>query len=287
MIDATLYAIPFFLLFILVEALSFKFKPDEDQVGYSAKDSTTSLTMGAGYAVVMFGWKFVVVVVYAAAFSLSPFELSPANPLTWVLLFFMDDFVYYWYHRTHHRVRVLWASHVVHHSSEYFNFTTALRQPWTALTSMPFWIPLALAGIPPWMILLQQSLNLIYQFFVHTERVDKLWRPLEFTLNTPSHHRSHHGSNEKYLDCNYGGILIVWDRMFGSFVPESSTPTYGLTTNIRTFNPVKVAFHEYASIGRDVKGGGTWRERLGYVFGPPGWKPTEESPEPGRTEAGV
>ncbi|WP_025273514.1 sterol desaturase family protein [Haloglycomyces albus] len=277
MVDAVTYAIPFFLLFIAVEAVSFRYSPDGDQRGYDAKDSITSLTMGAGYSVVMFFWKFLTVVVFAGAFTLSPLELSPTNPLTWILLVVLDDFFYYWYHRTHHRVRVLWASHVVHHSSEYFNFTTALRQPWTALTSAPFWIPLALVGIPPWMILLQQSLNLIYQFFIHTERVQFLPRPIEFLFNTPSHHRAHHGSDPRYLDCNYGGVFIVWDRVFGSFVPETTAVTYGLTSNIKTFNPVKVAFHEYASIGRDVSHAPRWRDKLGYVFGPPGWSPTESA----------
>jgi sterol desaturase/sphingolipid hydroxylase (fatty acid hydroxylase superfamily) len=141
------------------------------------------------------------------------------------------------------------------------------------MTALPFWIPLALLGIPPWIILLQQSVSLLYQFFLHTERVGTLWAPVELIMNTPSHHRVHHGSNNEYLDRNYGGILIVWDRIFGSFEPEGARVIYGLTKNIETSNPMRVAFHEFADIWRDVRRAQTWRERASYVFGHPGWQP--------------
>ncbi|MUM35450.1 sterol desaturase family protein, partial [Mycolicibacterium sp. CBMA 361] len=124
-----------------------------------------------------------------------------------------------------------------------------------------------------WMILLQQSVSLLYQFFIHTERVGKLWRPIEFVMNTPSHHRVHHGSNDQYLDTNYGGILIIWDRLFGSFEPEGERVVYGLTKNIKTFNPMRVATHEYAGIWRDVRAAGSWRARWGHTFRGPGWSP--------------
>ncbi|QSB05344.1 sterol desaturase family protein [Natronoglycomyces albus] len=271
MIDAVAYAIPAFVLLVIVEALSFRLKPHHEQRGYELKDAATSMTMGAGSQVVGFFWKFAVVVVYAGVYTLTPFELDPTNLWTWVLLFFADDLAYYWFHRCHHRIRLLWASHVVHHSSQYFNLTTALRQSWTPMGGMPFWLPLVLMGMPPWMIFLQQSINLTYQFFIHTERVRYLPGPLEFWFNTPSHHRVHHGSDEIYLDRNYGGILIIWDRIFGSFAAETAPVTYGLTQNIRTYNPLRVAFHEYAAIWRDVRASRTWRDRLGYLFGPPGW----------------
>ncbi len=136
---------------------------------------------------------------------------------TYVVLFLADDFAYYWFHRIHHEVRVFWASHVVHHSSQHYNLSTALRQTWTPMTALPFWAGLALLGFQPWMILTQQAISLIYQFWIHTERIGRLPAPIEYVFNTPSHHRVHHGSNEIYLDRNYGGILIIWDRLFGTF----------------------------------------------------------------------
>ena len=141
------------------------------------------------------------------------------------------------------------------------------------MSGLPFWLPLAALGLPPWMIFLQQSVSLIYQFFLHTERVDRLPRPVEWVFNTPSHHRVHHGSNSAYLDRNYAGILIVWDRLFGTFEPERDRVVYGLTKYIQTFNPVRVAFHEYAAIWRDVRSAKRWRDRLGYLLRRPGWAP--------------
>ncbi|MFG3343500.1 sterol desaturase family protein [Streptomyces sp. NPDC048018] len=268
-----MYAIPAFVLLVAVEALSYRFLPDDDERGYELRDTVTSMSMGAGSQVVGLPWKVCAVFAYAALYALSPWELSPSSVWTWALLFFADDLAYYAFHRAHHRVRVLWASHSVHHSSVRYNLSTALRQSWTPMTSLPFWLPLALLGIPPWMILLQQSVSLVYQFFLHTERVGTLWRPVEAVFNTPSHHRVHHGSNDVYLDRNYGGILIVWDRLFGTFEPEGERVVYGLTKNIDTYNPLMVAVHEYRAAWRDVRTAGRWRDRAGHLFGPPGWAP--------------
>ncbi|MFK4865397.1 sterol desaturase family protein [Streptomyces sp. CSMPJR101] len=273
MIPAVVYAIPAFVLLVAVEALSYRFLPDDDERGYEVRDTATSMSMGAGSQVIALPWKAVVIVAYAALYSVAPWQLSPGSVWTWVLLFFAEDLAYYAFHRAHHRVRLLWASHVVHHSSVRFNLSTALRQSWTPMSGLPFWMPLALLGIPPWMILLQQSISLIYQFFLHTERVDRLWRPIEFVFNTPSHHRVHHGSNNVYLDRNYGGILIIWDRLFGTFQPEGERVVYGLTKNIDTYNPLRVAFHEYTATWHDVRTATRWRDRAGYAFGPPGWAP--------------
>jgi sterol desaturase/sphingolipid hydroxylase (fatty acid hydroxylase superfamily) len=273
MFDLIRSAIPVFVVCLLLEAASYYFLPDEDELGYSARDSRTSIAMGLGNVIVNLGWKLVVVAVYAAAFLLAPWHVPADNPLTWVVLFFADDFIYYWYHRTHHTIRVLWASHVVHHSSEFYNLSTALRQPWTPFSSLPYWIPLALLGFSPWMILLAQSWNLLYQFFIHTERVDRLWKPAELVMNTPSHHRVHHGSQSQYLDKNYAGILIIWDRLFGTFEPEGERVQYGLTTNIGTWNPVRVATHEFAAIWRDVRCAASWRDKWRYVTKGPGWSP--------------
>ncbi|CAM5629711.1 MULTISPECIES: sterol desaturase family protein [Streptomyces] len=277
MIPAVVYAIPAFVLLVAVEALSYRFLPDDDERGYEARDTATSMSMGAGSQVIALPWKAVVIVAYAALYTVAPWQPSPGSVWTWVLLFFAEDLAYYAYHRAHHRVRLLWASHVVHHSSVRFNLSTALRQSWTPMSGLPFWMPLALLGIPPWMILLQQSISLIYQFFLHTERVDRLWRPIELVFNTPSHHRVHHGSNNVYLDRNYGGILIIWDRLFGTFQPEGERVVYGLTKNIDTYNPLRVAFHEYAATWHDIRTATRWRDRAGYAFGPPGWTPQPEN----------
>jgi len=274
--DLILHAVPVFVVCLALEAASFHWLPDDDELGYELRDARTSVAMGLGNVVVNVGWKLAVLAAFAAAYVVAPVHLPADNPLTWVALFVADDFVYYWYHRTHHTIRVFWASHVVHHSSEFYNLSTALRQPWTPFSSLPFWLPLAFLGFSPWMILLQQSVSLVYQFFIHTERIDRLWRPIELVMNTPSHHRVHHGSNDVYLDKNYGGILIVWDRVFGSFEPEGERVRYGLTTNIATYNPVRVATHEFAAIWQDVRRAATWRDRAGYLLRGPGWAPSAD-----------
>ncbi len=274
MAEVLYYAIPAFVALLAVEAISFVVARNEALVGYDLKDSATSISMGLGNVVINFGWKFVVLVVYAALYELTPLRIPAGAWWAWVLLFFADDLAYYWFHRISHEVRVFWASHVVHHSSQHYNLSTALRQTWVPMTYLPFWLPLALAGFPPWMILTQQAISLMYQFWIHTERIGRLWRPLEFVLNTPSHHRVHHGANEQYLDRNYAGILIIWDRMFGTFAGEDERVRYGLTKNIQTFRPMEVAFHEYRAIARDVRGAPGWRERAGYMLRGPGWAPS-------------
>ena len=181
------------------------------------------------------------------------------------------DFIYYWNHRFMHTSRYMWAVHEVHHSSERYNLSTALRQPVAdALgTSLPYGL-LCLFGIPPEAVATARGVNLIYQFWVHTEAIDRIGRA-ERTLNSPSHHRVHHGSNRQYLDRNHGGILIIWDRMFGTFEPEHDRVVYGLTTNIDTFNPARIASHEYVDMARDIASSTGWVERLSYVLRGPGW----------------
>jgi sterol desaturase/sphingolipid hydroxylase (fatty acid hydroxylase superfamily) len=183
------------------------------------------------------------------------------------------DFLYYWEHRWMHEVRLFWAHHVTHHSSERYNLSTALRQPWSPfLVWWVFW-PMSLLGYGSNTIRKAGQINLLYQYWIHTEAIDRLPAPAEAVLNTASHHRVHHGANQQYLDKNYGGILIVWDKLFGTFEPEVRRIKYGLTKNIRTYNPIKVGYHEFADIARDVRSAGTMRDRLAYVFKHPGWKP--------------
>jgi sterol desaturase/sphingolipid hydroxylase (fatty acid hydroxylase superfamily) len=280
MANLILDAIPFFLLSMVLELAVLRHAAEDHAedpsapVGYELRDTRTSLTMGVGHAVIYSGWKLVMLAAYAGLFLLTPLHMDPGNWWSWVLLFFCDDLAYYSYHRAHHRIRLFWATHVVHHSSQHYNLSTALRQDWTPFSSIFFWAPLALLGFEPWMILLAISWNLLYQFWIHTEKIGRLPRWYEAVFNTPSHHRVHHGANEQYLDRNYGGILIVWDRLFGTFEPEGERVRYGLTTNIATFNPLRVATHEFAAIWRDVRGARSWRERLGYAFRGPGWSPS-------------
>jgi sterol desaturase/sphingolipid hydroxylase (fatty acid hydroxylase superfamily) len=270
-VDLTLLAIPAFLVLIAAEFAYLARHRDEGFVGYTAKDSAASLSMGLGYAFISLGWKGVVFAFHLGLYHLSPLRLG-SGPLVWVALLLADDLCYYWFHRIHHESRFFWASHVVHHSSQHYNLTTALRQTWTPMTSLVFWAPLPLLGFHPTLILTAQALSLLYQFWIHTEAIHRLG-PLEWVLNTPSHHRVHHGANPRYLDRNYGGILILWDRLFGTFQAEDERPIYGLTRNLQTYNPVRIAFHEYAALLRDA-----WRPnplslRLGYVFRNPAWKP--------------
>ena len=273
MTEVLYYAVPFFVLLLAVEALTYRHLQNDGLVGYDLQDTRTSLTMGIGNVVVNVAWKLAVVAIYAALYELTPLRLDAGDWWVWVLLFFLDDLAYYWFHRVSHESRVFWASHVVHHSSQHYNLSTALRQTWVPMTYLPFWLPLPLLGFEPWMVLLAQSWSLIYQFGLHTERIGRLPRPLEAVLNTPSHHRVHHGANEQYLDRNYGGILVIWDRLFRSFEPEGERVRYGLTRNLTTFNPVRVAFHEYAALGRDLRATRSWRARWNLLMRGPGYEP--------------
>jgi len=189
----------------------------------------------------------------------------------WAVAIIGWDFIYYWNHRLMHECRVMWAIHVPHHSSERYNLSVALRQP--VSDSLGLFLPygiMSLFGVRPKMIETSRAINLIYQYWVHTETIPKLG-PFEGPMNTPSHHRVHHGSNPQYIDRNHGGILIAWDKAFGTFEREDDKVVYGLTKNLDSFNPVTIIGREYAEIVRDVMGSRTWRDRLSFVFRGPGW----------------
>ncbi len=230
--------------------------------------------MGGGNVVINAVWKLVVLVAYAGLYELTPLRMPADEWWTYVLLFFADDLAYYWFHRVHHEMRVFWASHVVHHSSQHYNLSTALRQTWTPMTALPFWAPLALLGFAPWMILLQHlgqpDLPVLDP---HRAGRSGCRRRSSSSSTRPRTTASTTASNEVYLDRNYGGILIIWDRIFGTFQGETERPRYGLTKNIRTFRPTRVAFHEFADIAHDVRAATSWRHRLGYLFRGPGWSP--------------
>jgi sterol desaturase/sphingolipid hydroxylase (fatty acid hydroxylase superfamily) len=290
--DPVLFAIPFFLLLLILEWTAARKleriereanahsrdagqQPERPNSGaYLTADSWASIRMGLISVATTAGWKFIAVLGYAAIYAyLAPWHLPSTRWYTWVIAILGVDFLYYCYHRGAHRIRLMWATHQAHHSSQYFNFATALRQKWNNSGEILMWIPLPLLGIPPWMVFCSFSVNLIYQFWVHTEQIGRMWAPFEFVFNTPSHHRVHHGMDAEYLDKNYGGIFIVWDRLLGTFRQETFRPHYGLTKQVDTFNVWKLQTHEYLSIARDFRSATRLRDRLGYVFGPPGWLP--------------
>jgi sterol desaturase/sphingolipid hydroxylase (fatty acid hydroxylase superfamily) len=243
------------------------------------------MLMGLGSLFFSGGARVVALLGYAALYVVSPLRLDTHQSWAWVYALLVVDLLFYTEHRAAHRVRLLWAAHQAHHNSQRFNLSTAVRQKWNPWWELLVWTPLPLLGMPPWMIFTTFSVNLIFQFFVHTERIDRMWRPIEFVFNTPSHHRVHHASDAEYLDKNYAGMLIIWDRLFGSYAEETHRPTYGLTTNIDSYNPFKLQYYLYAQIWRDVRMATTWRERLGYVFAPPGWVPVSKAPVADGVEA--
>ena len=243
---------------------------------YNWRDAGSSLLRGLGSTVAgaLFGASIIAAYAWTARFAL--FDI----PIAWwsgMLCFVLDDLAYYAFHRSAHRVRWFWAGHIVHHSSQHYNLTTALRQTWTGFIALSFVfrLPLFLIGFPPELVVFCVGLNLVYQFWIHTETVRRLPFGLEAVLNTPSHHRVHHGTNPRYLDRNFAGVFIVWDRLFGTFEPEDDAEPvrYGLVHNLGRFNPLWAAVHEWVGIARDVVRAPDWRSRWRYLTAPPGWSP--------------
>jgi sterol desaturase/sphingolipid hydroxylase (fatty acid hydroxylase superfamily) len=268
-LNLTVYFVPVFAVCILVENIIAR-KKSSDR--FEIKDSFTSIAMGIGSVLINL---VTATIVYTEYSFVSKFALFKIEPVwwSWIVLLFAEDFCYYWFHRIGHESRFFWASHVVHHSSESYNLSTAVRQTWTGtMINSAFWFPLILLGFPPEMVIAQQGISLIYQFFIHTEQVKKLGF-LELILNTPSHHRVHHGSDLKYLDRNYAGIFIIWDKAFGSFQPEEEVPTYGLVKNLHTYNPIKVAYIEWWNMFKQMYRVGSFTNAIKVMFKPPGWSP--------------
>ncbi len=266
------YAVPAFVLLIIIEMIVVKLTK---KGRYEYRDSATSLTMGLGNRVfsIMFGG--FALLAYFAVYEYRLFNLGWTWPVM-VACFFAEDLAYYWFHRIAHERRWFWASHIVHHSSQHYNLTTALRQTWTGVLglSFVFWLPLVYIGFPPLMVVLFSGISLVYQFWIHTELINRMG-PFEWVMNTPSHHRVHHATNARYLDANYAGVLIIWDRLFGTFVAEDDKekPHYGIVSQLGTFNPFRVAFHEWLGIWRDVTSAKKFSHVFGYAFGSPGWSP--------------
>ena len=271
--NVTQNAIPLFIGAMLLELALIRYRSARGS--YETRDTLTSLLMGAGNVVsgILLGVFSFGALMWVWQFRFFDWGFTV---LAGLIAFLIDDLRYYWYHRIAHTCRWVWAEHVNHHSSQHYNLSTALRQSWTGLFTGMFvlQIPLVLLGFHPALLAFVYGFNLLWQFWIHTETIGKMWAPVELVMNTPSHHRVHHATNPRYLDSNYAGTLIIWDRMFGSFVPENAEdlPRYGIVKNLGTFNPVKVAFHEWVGMFKDAfQPGITVADRLNYLFQPPGW----------------
>jgi len=266
------WMLPLFIVALLAEAI---FNHQQQRDWYHARDTATSLTLLILSSVVDLLPKLATIWLMLQLEAWSPLSTVVGRQWwAWVLVFLLDDLLYYGFHRGNHEWRLFWAGHVNHHSSQYLNLGTALRQGvGERIPKYLFWLPLPLLGFDVVMVLTAISVNLFYQFWVHTPAIDKLPGPFEWLFNTPSHHRVHHASNPIYLDRNHGGILIIWDRLFGTFQAELATqrPVYGLTNNLPTLHPWTALTHEYRALWRDVRRSPDWRVRWNYLFGPPGW----------------
>ena len=263
---------PIFLLALVVEVVVDRRK---NLQLFEKKDSIASLWMTLFVVFVDVLPKLGALIAFYFLASISPLaDIVQRQWWAWVLLFFLDDFAYYLMHRANHEIRLFWAGHVSHHSAIKMNFATALRQGvMERLHKYAFWLPLPLLGFDPLMIFTMISVNLFYQYWLHTELIGRLPNWYESIFNTPSHHRVHHASNIRYLDCNHGGVLIIWDKLFGTFSPEveGEKVVYGLTVNITSYNPISVATHEYSAIVADVRRATALKDKLKYIFLAPGW----------------
>ena len=270
-IDIYLYGVPIVLTLITAEVI---YSAINNLGYYKLKDSL------AGFGL-LFGNISISLLTKSSIFFFSLFiyqfklitinEIFPAW-LVWPLTFLVIDFIYYWYHRCSHRIRFLWAVHMNHHSSEEMNFTVALRQPWFGpLTKVPFFAVMPLIGFDPIITAIAGAVSTLYGLLTHTKWVNKL-SFLEYILITPSHHRVHHGSNENYIDKNYGNLLIIWDKIFGTYAAEKEEVNYGIRENVNTFNPIKITFMNWYLMYKDFKKSRGYKNKLLSFFGAPEWK---------------
>ena len=264
------YAIglPIILAMILIEALISGFNRKSL---YKNKDTLCTSGLLFGNILMGFAIKGTTLGLHIFLYQFRIFDLANVIPLwaMWLMTFILIDFVFYIYHRLSHRVRFLWAIHMSHHSSEEMNFAVSMRQAWLGpVSKIPFFIVLPILGLDPTIIAVAGVISTLWGVVGHTQIVGKLG-PLEWILNTPSHHRVHHGANTEYIDKNYGNLLIIWDRMFGTFEPEKAKVKYGLVNNVNTFNPIKITFMGWQSMMQDIQKAKNYREVFSTIFGPP------------------
>lgn len=269
-VDYIALSVPVFFILIGIElAWSFYKKLNY----YRFNDSISNLSLGIGQQLTGIFMKTALFFGYKYIFEhWRLFEL-PQSIWIWMILFIGVDFFYYWFHRMSHQVNALWAAHIVHHQSEEYNLTVALRQSWfQGWFSWVFYLPLAFVGFDPLMFLTLSSFNTLYQFWIHTRAIKSLG-PLEWILNTPSHHRVHHGSNPEYIDKNHAGTLIIWDRIFGTFQKEEEEVYYGITSPLASWNPVWANVHYWDELWRTARQSPRWSDKINVFIKPPGWFP--------------
>ena len=264
-------AIPIFFTMIAIEwAIAHK----RGLKLFRLNDSLCNLFCGAGSQITGAVSAVLLYMIFVWTYdNVTPMQWSENAVWEWVLCVLLVDLGYYWFHRASHRVQIFWASHVVHHQSEEYNLSVALRQSWFGgLLSWMFYWPLVLIGFPPTMVIAAKLINLLYQFWVHTRLISQVGI-FEFVFVTPSNHRVHHGCDERSLDSNYGGILIIWDRMFGSFTPEDTEPPYGTVKPLAHFSPLRANLDGWMTIGRMFSQSEGFLEKLQAFFAPPEWSP--------------
>jgi len=261
-------ALPIILLMIFVEVLVASAR---NISAYKTNDSLGTLGLLTGNILMAVSIKGFTLAFHLFLYEFRVFDLVSLIPIwfLWLMTFVLIDFIFYFYHRISHRSRFLWAIHMSHHSSEEMNFAVAYRQAWLGpISKIPFFMILPLIGLDPTMIAVAGVLSTLWGIVGHTQIINKLG-PFEWIFNTPSHHRVHHGSNAQYIDRNYGNLLIIWDRFFGTFEPENEPVKYGLVKNVNTFNPIKITFMGWQEIYQDIKNSTSSKEALGHFFGPP------------------
>lgn len=262
----TIMSVTVFVVLLTIEAiLSHRKKLDL----FDRRDTFANIVLGILTFGTKVGGKTAITLVYASIFQLAPWEL-PENSVVWFIVgLLLNDLIFYWYHRISHTTRFFWALHVAHHSSEKMNITTAMRGNFlNNLFHAIFWIPMLLLGFPPVIVIMTDAFSYFYQLWLHTKVIPKLG-PIEWILNTPSHHRVHHGSNPRYIDKNYAAVFIIWDRLFGTFEEEHEEVRYGITKPLHTYHPFKIAFHEFGDMYRDASKLKGWRAKLRELFRKP------------------
>ena len=271
MIAVTVLAIP---MYFGLMAIELAYEAITHKKTYRLSDAITNISTGTLQQTTGVFFEIVKIGIYAAVFEKFAFYALPNNAWTFISLFILYDIAYYWEHRLAHTVNLFWGGHVVHHQSEDYNLSVALRQTSTGfIWGFPFFLPMALMGFDPKMLLLVGGLNLLYQFWIHTEHIGKLPNWFELIMNTPSHHRVHHGRNPKYIDKNYAGVFITWDRMFGTFKEEEERPTYGVTIPLQSWNPLFANFSHYIYLIQTTSKSRSIGDTFKILFNKPGWQP--------------
>jgi alkylglycerol monooxygenase len=274
--SAVFYAIPFF--FILM-AIDFFYGRWKQKPAYSLRDSITNISIGIGSQAFGVFFTFFLVGIYMWFYNTFGFfkESLTVSPLNAILALIGFDFFYYWAHRFSHEWNFLWAAHVVHHSSEEYNLSVALRQSWIhSLLAFFIFLPMPVLGFEPTIFFAAGGVVTLYQFWVHTKSIDRMPRWFEYIFNTPSHHRVHHGVNPKYIDRNHAAVFIIWDRIFGTFQVEEEEPTYGITTPIKSWNPVWANLHYWVEMYKLARQCNKWSDKIRVIFARPGWRPEEQ-----------